>query len=101
MQTPDGCRMNAAVMARIVRIEPQPNGGGLATYTGPEHLFNGADLRNQTGRITAWCGTRCASVDLQVVEDRDECPSRAALYANLCRRCFLQPCNRRRGADHG
>lgn len=77
-----------AVLARVVRIEPQSDGSGKTRYRGPLHLFNGDDFWNHAGRIRAWCGARLATVDLEHVEDRDH-PQ--LLAAALCGRCFLQP----------
>lgn len=81
------------VLARIERIEPRGNGGGKLRYSGPMHLFNGDDYWNHAGAIQAWCGAKAATVDLRHVEDRDP---RTALYANICRRCFIQPRERGR-----
>lgn len=78
-----------AVLARIARIEPCPDGGGILRYAGTIHIFNGRSLRNQTGRIKAWCGTRAASVDIDVVYGRSGDGS--PLWANICHRCFLEP----------
>lgn len=80
---------HTAVLARIERIQPQANGGGVEEYRGVVHVFNGADVWNKTGQLRAWCGAVAASVDLQAIYDRGHRPG--ALYANVCRRCFVEP----------
>lgn len=78
-----------AVLARIERIEPQPDGGGLLELRGPVHLFDGQLIRNEVGRIKAWCGASVATVDLVTVDDRGR--KGGILYADICHRCFLEP----------
>jgi hypothetical protein len=78
-----------AVLARVERIRPNADGSGKLTYRGPCHLFDGHDWRNSVGGIKAWCGVKVATIDLHGIEDRGR--QRAALYSDLCGRCFIEP----------
>lgn len=80
---------HTAVLARVQRIRPNADGSGKMTYRGPCHLFDGDDFHNNAGRIKAWCGASCATVDLSGIEDRGG--QKSALYSDLCGRCFIEP----------
>lgn len=88
-----------AVLARIERIRPNADGSGKLTYRGPAHLFDGDDFWNQAGSIRAWCGAKAATVDLHGIEDRGQ--QKAALYSDLCGRCFIQPRKKNRPQSRG
>jgi hypothetical protein len=85
---PPGMR-HMAVLARVERIRPNPDGSGKLTYRGPVHIFNGHHYWNDPGTLTAWCGARVAGTDLHGIKDRDGKPG--ALYSDVCRRCFNEP----------
>lgn len=64
----------------------------MLAYLGPEHIWNGGDIRTKNGPVMAWCGAVASVIDLQVVEARPRNPSRpygpGILPSRLCKRCF-------------
>lgn len=59
-------------------------------FPGPFHLVNGGELPDPEGNVWTWCGTPMKNGPAEVCQDR-RTATKGALYADLCRRCFIQP----------